>query len=266
MTSLVDLAKKAEKFAVDNSPLILTTVGVTGVVATAFLTGKASFKAAEVIEKEEQKLRLNSADIPRPALTNMDKVKLTWLFYVPPFVTGTLTCAAVVGANKIGTSRAAAMAAAFTVSEKAFGEYKEKVKEKFSEAKETQVRDAVAQDRVTKNPPPDDHLIVVAGGSMGDQLFLDSWGGRYFKSSMEDVRQAVNLTNQKAITEDYASLNDFYDFVGLEQTVGGAEVGWRVDQKLLDVSFHPVMSDDGKRSVISIDYNVSPVRDYYRLV
>ena len=43
------------KLAEINSTTILTGMGVTGVVTTAYLTGRASFKAAQIIEKESHR-------------------------------------------------------------------------------------------------------------------------------------------------------------------------------------------------------------------
>jgi hypothetical protein len=254
----MELAKRAEKFAFDNSPLILTALGTAGVVTTAVLAGKASFKAADILAKEETRQRLHSNAIPRPELGFKEKVNLTWKLYIPAAGTGLLTVTAIVGANQIGTRRAAAMAAAYSVTEKAFSEYKEKVAEKFGDAKEQQVRDEVMQDRI--NDRYNEKEVIVFGS--GQQICHDAWSDRFFMSDMESLKQAENRLNHQLVTEGYASLSDFYDFLGLNMTQESDEIGWKAD-KLLEIHYTTTLTPDGKPA-ISIEYRTIPVRDYFR--
>ncbi len=50
-----EFAKRTEKLVADNSPAILTAWGVTGTLTTAYLTGKASFRAADLLAKDERR-------------------------------------------------------------------------------------------------------------------------------------------------------------------------------------------------------------------
>jgi len=257
MPKFAEIAKTVEKFTIDNSPTILTVIGVTGTVTTAILTGRASFKAAELIAHEQTKENIRGHHQP---LTTKDKMRLTWTLYIPAVGTGLLTCAATVGANQIGTRRAAAVAAAYTISERAFTEYKEKVVEKLGESKEQNIRDEVAQDRVTRNPVGDREVIVTGGG---DVLCYDAFTGRYFMSDMETLKKAQNDINYQIINQEYASLSDFYNKIGIAPTAYSDEVGWNND-KLLELKLTGTLSEDQK-PCISIDFAVSPVRDYYKL-
>lgn len=263
MTSLVELARKAEKFTFDNSPLILTAVGAAGVVTTAVLAAQGGMKAQQIIADRESVLRAKreASVFEAPKLTLKEKLVLTWPCYVPACATGVTTITAIVGANQIGNRRAAAMAAAMSVSEKAFEEYKEKVKEKWGAQKEQQVRDDVQQDRVNRD-------YEKAGGNeviimVGKQLCYDSLSGRFFESTVEDIKQAVNRLNHRVVNDNYASLTDFYDFVGLDRTAESDEIGWNVDE-LLDVHLTTCLSPDG-RPAIAMEYKVVPVRGYFRL-
>jgi hypothetical protein len=256
--TLIEIARRAEKFAIDNSPLLLTAAASAGVVTTAVLAGKASFKAADIIHKEETRQRLHSSSINRPELSVREQVNLTWKLYIPAATTGLLTVGAIVTANQIGTRRAAAMAAAYTISEKAFTEYKEKVVETFGEGKERKVRDDVAQDRVNEDYNAKE-VIVFSGGQ---QICHDAWSDRFFMSDMESLKQAENRLNHQLISEGYASLSDFYDFLGLGMTQESDEIGWKAD-KLLDIHYTTTLTPDGKPA-ISLEYRTTPVRDYFR--
>ena len=249
--SFTSIAKHVEKFTVDNSPAILSAVAVTGTVTTAFLTGKATLKATtlmagEVINGEE-------------SYGAKEFTRRHWKLYIPPVATGALTIACIVGANRIGTRRAAAMAAAYSLSERAFSEYREKIIEKLGATKEQAARDDLAQDRVKKNPVSKAEVIVAGG----DVLCYEAFTGRYFKSDMETLKKAQNDLNYKVLNDYYASLSDFYELLGLPRTSISEDLGWNCD-KMLELEFSTVMSDDG-RPCISIEYHVEPIRDYYRI-
>ena len=262
--NITQIAKRMEKFTLDNSPAILTAIGVTGTLTTAYLTGKATFKAAELIEEEKARLnlreKLDNADPKAFELEPKDKVALVWREYVPAASMAIVTSACIISANRIGTRRAAALATAYSVSERAFVEYKDKVIEKFGEKKEQQVRDEIAQDRVNRQPASQQVIIV----GNGDVLFRDAFSGRYFNSSVEKVQRAENDTNYQVLHQGYASLSDFYERVGLPATSASEEVGWNND-KMLEVERSVTVSEDG-RPCISIDFFVAPIRGYNRLI
>lgn len=246
------LAKRAAKLAADNSSAIFTAIGVTGVVTTAYLTGRAAFKTAEILRSERDDGR-DGED----ALELREKVELTWKLYIPAVSTGIVTAACIITANRVGTRRAAAVAAAYTLSEKAFSEYREKIVEKIGEKKEREYRDELAQDRVTRNPPRE--IVIIEGNLI---LCYDAYTGRYFTSNVEKLRKAQNDVNQTVLNSYYASLSDYYEKIGIPATAMSDEVGWNVD-KLLDLKFSAVLVDD--RPCMSVEFAVAPIRDYNRI-
>ena len=252
---LMDLVKKSEKLIVDNSPVILTIVGVSGTLTTAFLTGKASLKVPDMIQEESVRRTQYRED---PLLSKTDTVKLVWKLYIPAVGAGVTTVSAIIFANRISTRRTAALALAYGLSEKASAEYKEKVLERLGVKKETAVRDEIAQDQVNKNPPG--NVIITNGGNV---LFHDSLTGRYFESSVEAVKKAQNDVNYQILHNMYATLSEFYDKIGLAPTPYSEEVGWNTDN-LMEIGFSTVMTDD-MRPCISLSYQVSPTRGYARL-
>lgn len=250
--TLASIAKRAEKLAIDNSPTILTGLAVAGTVATAIFAGRAAYLAATIIEDEAKNHQYKNVPFDLE-----DKVRMTWTLYIPSVGMGVTTIVCIISANRIGSKRAAAMAAAYTLSEKAFTEYKDKVVEKLGEKKEQAVRDEIQQDRVNRNPVSE--VIIVSG----EQLCYDSHSGRYFQSDMESVKKAVNDLNYRILSDNYASLSDFYHLLGLEPTSVSDEVGWNVD-KLLEIHFTSTLAKDG-RPAIALEYRVEPIRGYFRL-
>ena len=247
--------KQFEKFVQDNSPSILTAIGVVGTISTAYLTGKASFKAVRVLDVAARDLERRND----PPLSRREEVEVVWKFYIPAIGTGAMTIACIVCANRIGNRRAAAMAAAYSLSEKAFAEYKEKVVEKIGENKERAVRDELAQDRVNRTPKTE---VIISGG--GEVLCYDEYSGRYFESSMEEIKKAQNDTNYRIINDGFASLGDFYERLGLPSTKYSEEVGWNTDHPL-EITFSTTMSDDQK-PCLAMDYRTVPTRGYNRFL
>lgn len=252
--NLTAFLRRIEKFSIDNSPTILTTVGVVGTIGTAVLTHRAALKADLILSQWDQGLARD--DLP-PA-GRKEKVNLVWKEYLPAFLVGSLTVTCIVGANRIGSKRAAALAAAYTISEKTFEEYRHKVVKHIGSSKEEKIRDEIAQDRVDNRPVSKE--VIIAGN--GNVLCFDAYSGRYFNSTMENLKRAQNDTNYQVLNDGYASLSDFYERIGLPATDASEEVGWTQD-KSLELEFSTTLSDDG-RPCLSFSFFVAPVRNYFR--
>lgn len=245
--TLTGTFSRLEKFATDNSPHILTGVGVVGSVSTAVLAARAGMKYQQLMG-------------PNPHLTAKERLEVSWKLWIPPVTTGVLTVGSIICANRIGTRRAAVMAAAYMASERTFDEYREKVKEKLGERKEEQVRSAVAQDQLNRNPSAQQHVFSATGG---DVLCYEPFTGRYFTSDMESIKKAQNNTNYQVLNNYYASLTDLYDHLGLDRTSMSDELGWNSDE-LLEIEFTTGMSDD-QRPCLVMNYKVVPIRGYSRV-
>lgn len=249
------LFKTAEKFTIDNSPAILTVLGVSGVVTTAYLAAKAATDAMLVLQQEDA--RRLAKDNRTPPMDIKEMVPLVWKIYIPPVTAGTLTITAIIASNRVSSRRAAGLAAAYSISERAFSEYKEKVIERVGEKKEQSYRDEIAQERVNRNPVDDKQVLITNGGEV---LCYDNFTGRYFKSSMETIRQAQNEINYQIVHQGYASLSEFYQKVGLPVTSISEEVGWNTDQ-LLELDISTILSTDS-RPCIAIDFDLQPTRRF----
>lgn len=249
----IDL-RKVEKIVADNSPTLLTALGVTGTISTAVLAVRATFQAADLIYNERERQDLMELGHP---LDRKEEFQLVWKVYIPPVASGVVTIVCIIMANRIGHRRAAAVAAAFTVSQEAFEKYREKVVEKIGDKQERAVRDDVAQEQVRHDPPSRE--IIITGN--GHVLCRDAFSGRYFESDVESIRKAVNDLNQQILGFGYASLTEFYTLIGLDRTSISDEVGWQ--GKMITAEFSAAMTEDNKPCMV-LNYSIEPVRDYYR--
>lgn len=263
--TLRSVSKVVEKYATDNAPTLISAVAVSGTFMTAFLTGKATFKAAKKIEERKTELSFFE-DAVRPDFETKDKVLLVWKEYIPPAIAVVGTVACIITANSISASRLAGLAAAYKLSEKQYSEYKDKVVEKLGLKDEQTLRDEMHQDAIDRNPPPRSMMISDGEGQVlpntGNVLFREAWTGRYFYSTMETVKAAQNTINYRMISDNYATLSDFYDEIGLANTQESSEIGWNVEQpvelmftvgKVNDIPCH-VMEYHNRPRVLK-DYN-----------
>lgn len=263
MQFLNDVGRRVGEFASDNATTLLTAGGVVGTVATAILTGRAGFKAAEIIRnKELEHIHpegvtdvIDGDNNVTMGLSKTQKVLLVWPHFVPPVVTGTATITAIIFSHRMSAQKAAALAAAYGLAERNLSEYKEKVSEKLTGPKQQQVVDEIAQDRVNRTSGHENIVIVE-----GEVLCLDEPSGRYFRSTMENIKSAVNATNAEILHHDHANATFFYDELGMTGTTWSDEVGWNTDH-LLELKISTAMTPDG-RPCIAIDYKTGPKADY----
>ncbi len=230
-----------------NAPTIFTGVSVVGTVSTAVLAARAGYKAHAIISADEavggtagdRKQRIR------------ERAKLTWKLYIPAVSSGVVTTVAIVGANKISAQRTAAAVTAYSLTETAFSEYKDQVIQTVTKNKEQAIRDQVATDRVAKSVPPPGTVIV--DGS-GDVLCCELHTQRYFMSTMEKLRRALNDVNLSINNDRYVPLDELYDALDLPYTSTSKHLGWTLERGLLDMTFSSVLTPDG-RPCLAFDYN-----------
>ena len=234
-----------------HSPEILTGIGIAGMITTTVMAVRATPKALILIEERKE-------EIGAEKLEAMDMVKTTWACYIPAAITGTLSVACLIGASSVNARRNAALATAYTLSESALKDYQGKVIEMFGEKKNEAVKDAVAKDKVEKNPVVTREVIIT---EKGNTLCYDAISGRYFKSDIEKIKKAECELNRQMLDDMYVSLNDFYYEIGLDSVKLGDELGWNVDSGYIDLSFSSQLASDGTPCLV-IDYSVAPRYDY----
>jgi hypothetical protein len=261
LTSLAPHVHRLKFLLNENSTTILTGVGIVGTVSTAVLAGRASFKAAAIIrdEEDERIAALTFPVVSPEPISKTEKAKMVWPYYIPPIAVGAATITSIVMAHRISSKRIAALAVASTISERALQEYKAKVVEKLGERQETAVREEIAQDSITKNPPSGQ--VIITGS--GDVLCYDSLTGRYFNSTIEQIKAAENKVNYEIIHFDSCSLSTFYDEIGLRPTDYSDMVGWNVGNRM-EVKFTTTMSEDNRPCLV-IEFLKMPSMDYNKI-
>ena len=253
------------------SPEILIAFGIAGMITTTVLAVKATPKAVEKINEEKKKQNEEfvkkitgeeSGAVVGFKLKKKDIIKVTWKYYIPAAVSGAASIACIIGANTVHSKRNAAIATAYKLSEKALAEYKGAVLEEVGEEKAKTIKDRVVQKQLDDNPASNNQVIITGHGK---QLCYDGISGRYFESDLETIRAAVNRVNRNMTYDMYVSLSDFYDELELEHTDMSDDLGWNLDDGLLEIDYGTRLADNGK-PCITLEYHVAPRYDFSKLM
>lgn len=258
--------KTIQDVATKHSPEILTGVGIAGMITTTILAVKATPKALMLIkekklfkEKEAHEGSMFTEDKESVfKLTPLEVVKATWKCYIPAAVTGSLSVASLICASSTNARRNAALATAYSLSETALKEYREKVVETIGEKKEQVVLDKIAKDKIDRNPVVNNEVIIT---ERGNTLCYDTISGRYFKSDPDMLKRVENELNRRMIDEMYVSLNEYYYEIGLNGTSVGHDLGWNIDKGYIELRFSSQLASDEQPCLV-VDFNTAPQYDF----
>lgn len=230
-----------------NSPTILTGMSVAGLIATTVMGIKATPKAIRILEEVQVKKY-------RDPMTTKEVIAETWKCYLPTIAMGTVTVGCIIGANSINLRRNAALASLYSISETALKEYQAKVVEKIGEKGHREIREAINQEKIVRNPASKN--IIIATGK-GDTLCYDAWSGRYFWSDPESINRSLNDLSRRLMTEHFISLNDVYYDLSLDGVKSGDYLGWHIDMGLIEPNFSSEIAEDGRPCLV-LDFEVAP--------
>lgn len=238
------LLRQVQLFTKRHGATVLTCIGSVGVVATTVSAVKATPKAIRLLEEAKKE--------KGEELTKVEKIKIAGPKYVPTVLLGVGTLACIFGANVMNKKQQAALVSAYTLLDSSYKEYKQKLKELYGEEAHENIVNAIAVEKAKE-------VGITAGcfatntcltddEACGDPvLFYDEWSNRYFESTIEQVITAEYHINRNLVLGGLVILNEFYDFLGLDHTDYGSELGWTVEDELywIDFNHRKVELDDG---------------------
>lgn len=224
-------ASNAAQFVSKNSPTILTSCSVAGTISTAVLAAKAHTKANQVLFEERQRRIVTEEPGVElhPTVPFKERFKLTWKYYIPPVAMGAVTIACSIGANCINLKRNAVLAGAYALAETSLKEFKDAAQEIVGEEKVKEIKDKIIDDKINDNPPSQNQVTTI---TKGDILCYDPYSDRYFESSEEKIRHAVNIANTELFANMRLSMNDMYYALGLKPNKFSATRGWDLNDAL----------------------------------
>lgn len=238
-------------FTEKHSSEVLIGIGIAGFISTTVLAVKATPKAITLLDGKR-------AELSKETLTAAETIKTVWKCYIPATVSGVISISCILGSAALSHNQKAALAAAYTLSENSFSDYKEKALEALGEKKEKDICDKVAEKHISENPVSNNEVVITG---KGDTLCYDILSGRYFNSNIENIKRAVNEVNRRMRDEISIPLNDFYDEIGLPAIKLGDYLGWDIDKGYVDVIFSSRISENDVPCLV-INHNNPPSYDF----
>lgn len=251
----------ARLFVKRNASTILTCLGGVGVVATTITAVKATPKALRLIEDAEKE--------KGEELTKWEKVSVSTTTYLPAVILGIATIGCVASAHILSLRQQASLTSAYALVDQAYKDYRRKTVELYGKEQDEEIMNAIAIEKAED--------IGVRGGYLGTtcdlaleendgepQVFYDEHSGRYFESTIEQVLTAEYHLNRNYILRGYSYLNEFYEFLGIEETDYGSVLGWAPNDEgmyWIDFNHRKLESDEGK-DVYVIEMPFEPTYDF----
>lgn len=272
MSSIKAGAKLMLRFVSAHSSTILVGLAATGVIGTAVAASKVTPESNKILEGKKKSESDISKDLEAGVITDEKAKEIKKDMYIsfakdmaktwaPVAILGSLTICSIIFAHKIDLRKQAALAAALSITEDRLREsekYRAAVRDMVGTKQEEAISAKVKEDYIRENPANDSEVIYTGHG---DTLMLDWASHRYFRSTPEKVRQAVNDINERLLSEMWVDLNDFYDQIGLHTIGVGDSLGWNIDNGQVKLDPSSVL-DDNERPVYVVDFLVRPMAAY----
>lgn len=239
--------KVITKWLKQNTPVILSVIGAAGVAVTAVTAVKGATKASKLIKKAEEE--------KGEPLEKTEKLIAAIPAYVPTIVAGVSTTICVLSAAVLNKRQQAAIMGAYTLINSSYKEYKSKLKELYGEKAHHDIMESIAKEQCSDVHITSDTIFGTSTLDFGDaeepevtRTFYDCLSKRCFESTISNVIQAEYHLNRNFLLGGTISLNEFYEFLGLDNTDEGDELGWsncNGDIFWIDFDHHKMTLDDG---------------------
>lgn len=276
-----------------HSPELLLAAGIVGGVSAAIMACKSTRKVDDVLDehnhdmsqvcmaetssmsKEESK-ELTKMKAQIYARTAKDLIKL----YLPPIALGAASVSCILGSHGIMTRRNAAIAAAYSVVQDRFNEYRGRVVDEFGEDKDKQLYFGTKQETIeaveVDNKGKEKKVKKIVNVKDPNQFSLyakvfDDASPNWVNDAeinMAFLRAQQNYCNDLLKTRGHVFLNEVYDILGIPRTQAGSVVGWVLSEdgdNFIDFGLYSIHNQEAMDFVngyienIILDFNVDGI-------
>jgi hypothetical protein len=194
---------------------VLTFIGAAGVVATAVTTAKQTPKALRLLKE--------ASDEKGEELTFAEKATAMLPAYLPAIVTGSATILCIFGANILNKRSQASLVSAYGLLDQRFKDYQRKLIELYGQDAHEKIITELAAEKAENRYISSSYLGCKSCALYLDEnvgkpvLFYEPISDRYFEATVEQVMNAEYHLNRNFALAGAALLNEFYDFIGIEE-------------------------------------------------
>lgn len=250
-----------------HSPEIFVAAGIVGTVASTVMACKATTKIDEILNETKEKVDvihegMETGVIADHEYTQKDGQKdLTIVYaqtgvklfklYAPAIAVGTLSIASIIYGHKILKKRNIALAAAYTVVDKGFKDYRKNVVERFGQEIDKELRFNIKAEEVESettdekgNKTVTKEIVDIAKSPVDKySRYARVWECGNPGWQKDPEYNLMYLRNQESYCNDilkskgHLFLNEVYDMLGFQRTKEGQCVGWVYDRNKPNNSF-----------------------------
>lgn len=218
-----------------NAPNLMFATGIVGSVGATVLACRATLKLAEELPemKEEIQTASDNIDDRAVALVYGKNIGRVAQLYAPAVVVGAASIGLLTGSHVTLNKRNAGMAAAYAAIDKAYNEYRDRVRAEVGDDKELDLYRNSSIEKVELEKGKHAEILVENPGGI-------SAYGRIFEESNVNWKPNAELNkyflhcqqnyfNHLLNARGHVFLNEVYDGLGFERTKEGSVVGWLLD-------------------------------------
>lgn len=287
MPAVLDgMIHKAAFNAKRHSPEILLVAGIGLGIGACIAACKATIRVQDAIEDAKTDISVvhemeqsNNANYPAENV----KADLAKIYirtgavvakeYMPAAMLGVASVASVLASNNVMRGRNAALTAAYTTIAQSFSSYRGRVRERYGEEIERQIRYDIKateiKEQITDEETGKKKTVKKTVETMGEGYFdyarvfdreCKAWekNPKYNRLFLQGQQE---LCNQLLRAYGFLYLNDVYEMLGITKTAAGQAVGWIYDEhkptgdNYVDFRISEMLNKDGE-TVYLLDFNV----------
>lgn len=283
-----------------HSPEILIVTGIVGIVTSAVMACKATTKINDILEDTKTQVEkvhtvLEDESIPEETYSEEDSKKDLAIIYAkaglsfvklygPSILLGAVSIASIITSNNILRKRNIALAAAYTVVDTGFKEYRGRVIERFGEELDKELKYNIKAENVKETFIDEDgsEKTVDKTVEMTDPHACYSNYARFYDDGCKGwtkdpelnlvfLKQMQQYANDRLRARGHLFLNEVYDMLGIPHSSAGQIVGWIYDEdnpngdNYVDFGIYDTYKEksrdfvNGYERVILLDFNVDGI-------
>lgn len=229
---------------------ILLVCGIASFVGSTAFTIKGTTCAIKACEKEKEKLKVDK-------LTFGQALKVCWKYYIPTVISVASGITCTILSNKVILKQNAAVLGAYTLSQAGLQAFQDESKKLLGEAKAKELSEKVSEKIVSDNIDKKNKEIYIDEDK--EKIYYEPMTGRYFKSRWIDIENAAIKCNKSHNIDETITMNEWFQYLGLESTELGEEFGWRgYNGEYIDIYVDMIMPKGKDYPVGAIGYNILP--------
>lgn len=220
------LLSKTKSFLKRSSPTILTCFSVAGVVGTTVLAVKATPKAVELIKNDSRR----NHDGDPYAYTKLEALQSCWRCYIPAAFVGLSTITCIIGINVLNKRNQASLASVYALLSESYQQYRKAAKTVYGEDADSKIKAQMAKDTYISDGGGYSVYSPDLDSESEKILCYDLFSQRYFTSTIAAVLNAQYRVNRNLQLRGSVSINEFYEFLGIDKIENGDDIGWDINE------------------------------------